>query len=144
MLQEEHSLAVMLIDVDHFKQINDQYGHPAGDYVLSVVGGIIRKSFRSYDLVSRFGGDEFCGTLLWLSAGRNRSHNRTTQQVHATTWRRSANFSPVPTLSIGVCVAHNPADLESPLEIVNRADECLYAAKRNGRNCAFVTETGCR
>lgn len=139
---QEHSLAVMLIDVDHFKQINDQFGHPAGDYVLSVVGGIIRKSFRSYDLVSRFGGDEFAVLCCGCQPGEI---DLTIERLSKSMRQLGADlptFSPVPTLSIGVCVAHHPAELQSPLEIVNRADECLYAAKRNGRNCAFVTEPG--
>ncbi len=57
--RNRESVGVILIDVDHFKTINDQFGHPAGDAVLSAVGRTLRNSLRSYDMVSRFGGDEF-------------------------------------------------------------------------------------
>lgn len=140
--RNRESVGVILIDVDYFKNINDQFGHPAGDAVLSAVGRTLRNSLRSYDMVARFGGDEFavlcCGcrpgeievTISRLRNGMKRL------QTDVTLPR------PIPTLSIGACVAHDLEDITSPDQIVEAADECLYFAKREGRNRSFTTELG--
>jgi diguanylate cyclase (GGDEF)-like protein len=136
------SVGVILVDVDYFKSINDQFGHPAGDAVLSAVGRALRNSLRSYDMVARFGGDEFavlcCGCRpgeVEVTISRLRDGMRKLQTDVSLP-------RPIPTLSIGACVAHDLVEIKSSDQIVEAADECLYFAKREGRNRSFVTELG--
>lgn len=136
------SVGVILIDVDHFKEINDQFGHPAGDAVLLAVGKALRKTFRSYDMVARFGGDEFAILCCGCRPGEI---DFTIQRLRDGIQKLQSDSSiprPVPTISIGACVAHDVEQLESPDQIIQTADECLYFAKRDGRNRAFSTELG--
>lgn len=137
-----HSVAVILIDVDHFKEINDQFGHPAGDAVLSAIGKTLRNTFRSYDMVARFGGDEFAVLCCGCRPGEI---DFTLKRLHQGLQKLQSDLSiprPIPTLSIGACVAHDPEHLEFPDHIIETADECLYFAKRDGRNRAFSRELG--
>ncbi len=140
--RNDHSVAVMLIDVDHFKQVNDQYGHAAGDAVLRAVGRTLRNTLRSYDMVARYGGDEFAVLCCGCRPGEI---DYTIQRVRKGMEKLQNDMSlprPIPTLSIGACVAHDPDQLDSPDQIAQTADECLYFAKRNGRNRSFTTELG--
>lgn len=137
-----HSVGVILIDIDHFKGINDQYGHAAGDSVLRMVGTAMRSSLRTYDLITRYGGDEFavlcCGCEhreIEVPMQRLRS---AVQQVAA----EPGAPRPVPTLSMGACVCHDLTGLSSPELLLAHADECLYFAKHAGRNCSYSVELG--
>jgi diguanylate cyclase (GGDEF)-like protein len=135
-----HSLAVILIDLDFFKQINDQFGHAAGDAALKTVATTVRKNLRSYDLVARFGGDEFA---VICSGCRPGEINIVIRRIRECVLQLQDDFSvprPVPTISVGACVAHNLYKIDDPVEIIQIADEALYAAKGVGRNCAFKTE----
>ena len=138
--RDHHSVAVILVDVDKFKEINDQFGHAAGDAVLKAIGQTLRKTFRSYDLVSRFGGDEFA---ILCSGCRPGEIDRTIDRVRSGMAKLQFCTSiprPVPTVSIGACVAHDLDQIDRPDQIIEAADECLYFAKRDGRNRAFSTE----
>ena len=136
------SVSVVLIDLDFFKQINDQWGHAAGDHALSVVAGSLRSSLRSYDLVARFGGDEFAVVCGGCRAGEidivlRRLREKVMEQ-HAS----ASEDQPVPSVSMGAAVAHNAGQVQSPGQLVAAADEALYFAKKAGRNCAFKREIG--
>jgi len=124
-------ISVMMIDLDHFKRINDTYGHAAGDKVLVEVAEALIKQGRAYDLLIRFGGEEF--TLVMLNcdqeqslqiAERIRKDIESLQIVYA-----DAGRIPV-TCSIGVCSGKN-MDMEKMILI---ADESVYQAKETGRN----------
>lgn len=140
--RDRQSVAVILIDVDYLKNINDQFGHAAGDAVLGAIGKNLRSTFRSYDMVARYGGDEFavlcCGcrpgeiqsTIDRLRKGMQRLHSLVTIP------------RPVATLSIGACVVHDLSLVDSVDQIIESADECLYSAKNEGRNRSFFTEIG--
>ena len=140
--RNHHSVAVILIDVDRFKEINDQYGHAAGDSVLSAVGRTLRSTLRSYDMVARYGGDEFA---VLCCGCRPNEINITIRRLREGMEKLQADVSiprPIPTLSIGACVVHDPNAIECPDQILVTADECLYFAKRGGRNRSFSTELG--
>ena len=140
--REGHSVGVILIDVDRFKDVNDQFGHAAGDTVLSAVGRNLRATFRSYDMVSRYGGDEFAVLCCGCRRGEI---DLTIQRLRKGLQRLQTNLSlprPIPTLSIGACVALDPDQIDCPDQIIQIADECLYFAKREGRNRSFTTELG--
>ena len=140
--RNHESVGVILIDVDYFKTINDQFGHPAGDAVLSAVGRSLRNSLRSYDMVARFGGDEFAVLCCGCRPGEIEV---TISRLRDGMKKLAADVSlprPIPTLSIGACVAHDLAEITGPDQIIEAADECLYFAKREGRNRSFTTELG--
>lgn len=131
-LQRNHRpLACMVIDVDHFKLINDKFGHPAGDLVLRSIAKCLRSAARTQDLVCRFGGEEFlviCPDTDIEAACQ--CAERLRRQVEAMTLE---GFKPPLhlTISIGVSSSAGAASLD---EMLTRADKCLYAAKQSGRN----------
>lgn len=138
--RSRHSVSVVLVDLDYFKPINDEYGHAAGDTALKVVASTLRNSLRSYDHVARFGGDEFAVICSGCRPGeidivlRRIRHNILNLQ---TTHRFD---HPIPSVSVGAIVAHQSWDIQSPDQLLEAADTALYSAKEAGRNCAFKIE----
>jgi len=126
------SLAVLVIDIDHFKQINDQHGHAVGDTALRHLGQVLRQHLRPYDLSGRLGGEEFCVVSADTDLeGARRSAERLRQA--SLVYGHDANGQPLSlTLSIGVSVVQ--ANDQSPHDAIRRADAALYRAKQNGRN----------
>ncbi len=125
-------LAVMVIDIDHFKQINDQHGHAAGDAALRHLGQVLREHLRPYDLSGRLGGEEFCVVEAETDLeGARRSAERL-RQTPLVFGRDAQGRDLSMTLSIGVALAR--ADDQSPHDAIRRADAALYRAKQSGRN----------
>lgn len=127
-------LTVMMIDVDHFKRINDGYGHPAGDAVLSAVAHRLHNALRQSDVVGRFGGEEFMavltgtapdGACILAERCRQMLADTPVQLNNGTTIQVTASFG------IGGTAAGDTATAE---ELLKRADHALYAAKQGGRN----------
>jgi diguanylate cyclase len=125
-------LAIMMIDVDHFKTINDRYGHPIGDEVLKCLAEVAKKTIRSDDYFARYGGEEFCILLpstiekdAWLLADRLR-------QNYATLILEFGGETFCSTISIGVSDSVH-AGLEFT-SLVAAADQAMYRAKQEGRN----------
>ena len=124
-------LSFLMIDADHFKRVNDRYGHLAGDEVLVGLAALLQEFCRPPSLVGRYGGEEFCIALVGLSeADVERLAERVRRAVgNATTWLPGGERT---TVSIGIATLANvPSTLA---EIVKRADDALYAAKSAGRN----------
>lgn len=126
-----HMLAVMFLDVDHFKRINDSLGHDAGDELLKAIAGRISSATRTEDVVSRFGGDEFC-ILISLHNYEEAEHlaNRVMQKMKEPIALAGRNM--VMTTSIGISVF--PQDGLTCDELLKHADLALYQSKGNGRN----------
>ncbi len=122
-------LAVALFDVDHFKTINDRYGHPIGDRVLAEIAHIFRRQLRQSDLVGRYGGEEFI-VLLTHVGSANGVCEKLRAAVAAYPWSEIARGLTV-TISAGVASAARPFD---PSALVHEADRRLYQAKESGRN----------
>jgi len=124
--------AVAMLDIDHFKKINDTYGHDAGDKVIITLADILRSSTNPSDVVSRFGGEEFCVVLKNInrySALDILERIRTTVETYRVEVQKDTfvNF----TVSIGAVIHNDEDDLE---ESINEADMMLYKAKHGGRN----------
>ena len=131
---DRHDLAVSLLltDIDHFKKINDSYGHPTGDDVLRRVAAILKASARKIDIVARYGGEEFALVLEGTDrAGALQLAERIRQEVEDQSFPSSKGTFGA-TLSIGV--ASYPDDSRDKPEIIARADQALYSAKHGGRN----------
>jgi diguanylate cyclase (GGDEF)-like protein len=131
-------LTLAVLDLDHFKSINDGFGHAAGDQVLVRVAGLLLDVLRDTDIVVRSGGEEFLVLMPGSDARAGRAVcERIRQAVQDEPWERIARALTV-TASVGVASIDAPGDLEA---LVNLADQRLYDAKRSGRNCV-VGETG--
>jgi two-component system cell cycle response regulator len=131
---ERRSFAVsmLLTDIDHFKKVNDTYGHPTGDEVLRRVAVILKASARKIDIVARYGGEEFAIVLEGTDrAGALQLAERIRQEVAQQSFASPQGAFQV-TLSIGV--AGYPDDARDKADIISRADQSLYAAKHGGRN----------
>jgi diguanylate cyclase (GGDEF)-like protein len=122
--------AVLLLDVDHFKSINDLLGHQAGDRVLAQIGRVIAENIRGVDLAGRFGGEEFLVLLRDASRERAMHVAERLREAIETGGFAYADGKPV-TVSVGVAYAR-PAD--GTADVVERADRALYRAKNAGRN----------
>ncbi len=121
---------VAMVDIDHFKKVNDTYGHDAGDLVIKAVARILASRFRESDIVARFGGEEFCVMLTDMDSGRASSIfdqlRRAIEEAETVSGGKAIRV----TASIGVCTLLT----DSLEEMVKCADEMLYEAKRAGRN----------
>jgi len=123
------SVGVILIDLDQFKRINDTYGHQTGDAVLRGVSHELEASVRSYDVVARFGGDEFVALCLGCSSGDITIPVKRIQQG-ISNMNLMFEDSQIPvTISIGAAVRHSGFQSSAPLDLFSAADECLYHAK---------------
>ncbi|MBS1161907.1 MAG: domain S-box protein [Proteobacteria bacterium] len=135
----EGELALAMLDLDHFKQINDSYGHAVGDQVLQTFAAVCRRMLRDTDLIGRVGGEEFAIIFTRTNAGEAYGvAERLREEVAATRVRlddgREVGFS----VSLGIAERHpGERDLEA---ILKRADAALFQAKSSGRNQACVAE----
>lgn len=125
----------LMIDVDHFKRINDTYGHDVGDLVLKETAQMIQAQIRGVDTVSRYGGDEFA-VLLSQQKGEEavKAAGRILRHVRQLRFKEMKKGEKV-TLSIGIAALPDP-DLKEMDQIMQCADYALYKAKKNGRDCA--------
>ncbi|MEJ2189315.1 MAG: diguanylate cyclase [Acidobacteriota bacterium] len=140
-------LSFALMDLDHFKGINDEYGHAAGDEVLRVYSKNVLSVFRHHDMVARYGGEEFAVLLPNTDAdGAIRALNKVRRRASETRWQSNGTISQVPSFSAGVSL-FKPG--ESASAFLERADKALYRAKRLGRDrieldLTYETEEGHR
>jgi len=132
-------VSLILTDIDHFKKINDNYGHPTGDDVLRRVARILGRSARKIDIVARYGGEEFAIVLEGTDReGARQLAERIRSEVGSQLFDSSkGSFSA--TLSLGVAVY--PDDARKKADIISKADQCLYAAKHGGRNQCVTADT---
>jgi diguanylate cyclase (GGDEF)-like protein len=130
--RQHQPLSLVLVDVDHFKQVNDQYGHATGDEVLQRLGGMLRASFRDEDVVARWGGEEFLVGMYGMATGDSIARMyRVLEGVRREVFvaDAAAEFS----ISFSAGVAEFPRDAMELEGLYRAADEALYRAKAAGR-----------
>lgn len=135
----QHPLAVIMADLDLLRNINNSYGHLAGDAVLAGVAKIIREQSRKYDLTGRFGGEEFCIALPETSLEEATAiAERIRKTIESTMFKLHENTPPINvTMSFGI--AFFPQDANTANELIHQADVAVYQAKLQGRNCVVCS-----
>jgi diguanylate cyclase (GGDEF)-like protein len=135
-----HPLAMMLIDLDGFKQVNDTYGHLEGDYLLVQLADVLRHTLRNTELIARYGGDEFVVLMPSTNLqGGIAAANRVLQAVRETQFLDTVG-TPRFSITLSIGVAAYPDTTQNPVELLEKADEALETAKRNGRNRVVASE----
>jgi diguanylate cyclase (GGDEF)-like protein len=141
---ESRPFCVLMMDLDHFKEVNDTYGHLVGSKTLEETGGVIKNALRAGDVAARFGGEEFAAFLLDASYGQGlvaAERVRLALEQHEFPASRvdSPGSHQTHRITISIGVAGFPDDATDPIQLVELADSALYRAKRSGRNrvCAY-------
>ncbi|WP_372722960.1 diguanylate cyclase [Novipirellula sp.] len=128
-------LACLMVDNDHFKQVNDTYGHHVGDEVLKAVAKILRDSFQRPAVVCRYGGEEFCILMPGASVQEAIEAAEVARRAVA---EQSFDDQPDLKISASIGVSHLQFDADDPQSLINQADCALYVAKHQGRNRVVV------
>ncbi|MDB4990824.1 MAG: domain/GGDEF domain protein [Myxococcaceae bacterium] len=128
----QHPFVLVLLDIDHFKHINDRYGHQAGDTVLRKVGALLKTNIRTNDLAARIGGEEFAVILPETRGKGGHALAEKLRRIIAGETFVHGDDTIMATVSLGV--AEFSAKLDSPEALIKLADERLYGAKNSGRN----------
>lgn len=132
--RQDSLLALLIIDIDHFKRVNDSFGHPVGDLVLQLVASAIERVMRPEDVLARYGGEEF------VVIARHTSLNNARVLAERIRWHVAGLSVPLPddaiqvTVSIGVAALGEETDYSSREELVAAVDAAMYCAKSAGRN----------
>ena len=145
----ERPLTLLMLDLDHFKRVNDEHGHPAGDRVLTQSAAVVGASLRASDIVARYGGEEF---VVMLPETTRAEAEVVAEKLRAAMAGQLFAVGPGEalrvTVSVGVAALERPGPLdelepaEAERELVRLADEALYAAKRGGRNRVATATPG--
>lgn len=129
-----NALAIIILDIDHFKHVNDTYGHLIGDEVLKCFANILKKQAKKHDFIARWGGEEFVIILPDSSTNKARQYAENIRlQILAHHFNDVGQVS----ASFGVALSTYKDDTSS---LIKRADDCLYQAKNQGRNCVVVAK----
>lgn len=134
----QNSIGIVVVDLDHFKVINDTYGHVVGDSILSHVGRQLELSMRSYDVVARFGGDEFVALCLGCSPGEIEIPIRRLLDSLTDIALPAGSDTVNVKASVGAAVRHDAFDSQLPEDLFVAADQCLYEAKRSSSNSWMI------
>jgi two-component system, cell cycle response regulator len=144
--RERSALSCLFIDIDHFKRVNDQFGHQSGDEVLCEVATRIKKELRLSDSLGRFGGEEF---VVLLTQATLQDAERIAERIRLSVAQRPVSIAGSKdslqiTISIGAA-AQTPPDRNSPADAIRtqllaQADQALYRAKESGRNCVMLAD----
>jgi diguanylate cyclase (GGDEF)-like protein len=128
-------IGILMFDLDKFKNVNDTFGHQAGDFVIATTAQIIKENSRKSDIIGRYGGEEILGLLVGAnSRGSCVAAEKLRAAIESHEYIFEGKRIPV-TTSIGISSFLNKTELAA--EVIKRADDCLYQAKKNGRNVAY-------
>jgi diguanylate cyclase (GGDEF)-like protein len=140
---EDETVAVLMVDVDHFKDFNDRYGHPSGDQVLRTFADILRSCLREGDIAARYGGEEFAVALYGVDAS---AAMVVAERIRSRTETTLISLAPGITdrITVSIGIASAPHQAHDRVTLLRLADEALYRAKADGRNrvvCAGEEQT---
>jgi diguanylate cyclase (GGDEF)-like protein len=132
-----HPLSLLIVDIDHFKNVNDAYGHLTGDQVLRVITTRMKGELRGSDQLARYGGEEFAVILPNTSTpGAENVGERLRRSISAfPIWVESLSIE----ITVSVGVATYPDQANTPQDLISRADQAMYQAKAHGRNCIYIS-----
>jgi len=130
------NLSLLILDVDYFKKINDQFGHPVGDKVLTTLSQTIQAQVRDIDIVGRFGGEEFMVIMPSTNIDGAKITAEKIRNSIAQLKFNELNFKAI-TISVGVST-YAGNGIDSAEELIQITDQALYKAKANGRNQSYV------
>lgn len=134
-----YPVSLMMIDIDHFKQYNDAFGHPQGDAALKDIAGILQRSIRSYDLAARYGGEEMVLVVPQVPPHKTVPLAERVRTAIAELPFRGATDTHQVSLTVSIGIAGMPAHAKTKSELIERADQALYLAKEEGRNRVSVS-----
>ncbi|MEK6279997.1 MAG: GGDEF domain-containing protein [Acidobacteriota bacterium] len=141
---ESRPFCVLMMDLDHFKEVNDTYGHLVGSKTLEETGRVIKEALRAGDVAARFGGEEFAAFLLDANypqgiVAAERVRAALEQHQFSANRMDSPGVETTHRITISIGVAAYPDDATDPIQLIELADSALYRAKRSGRNriCAY-------
>jgi two-component system, cell cycle response regulator len=126
-------LSLLLFDIDHFKRINDTYGHPAGDAVLKNLAQVVSRAIRAEDIFARYGGEEFAVIARELESAPAYAFAERLRRIVETTKFEAEGYHIPVTISIGIATL-GPTNFLDESDMIRESDQNLYAAKRSGRN----------
>ena len=131
--REDETVAVLMLDLDHFKDFNDRYGHPAGDEALRAFADILRSCLRDGDIAARYGGEEFAVVLPGVDEATALA---IAERIRSRTETTLISLSPGITdrISVSIGIASAPDQAHDRITLLRLADEALYLAKQAGRN----------
>ncbi len=129
-LRDHTPVAMLMMDIDNFKMINDVFGHQAGDRILEQLADIVKRNIRGIDLAARYGGEEFVVVMSNTDKYEaEQAGERIRQSIHA------FDFDNIDSkLSVSIGIAMHPHDAKSVEDLIEKADQALYRAKRDGKN----------
>jgi len=130
----ENTCSLLMLDVDHFKQVNDTFGHQVGDDVLIKIADTITHTCRQTDFVGRYGGEEF---LIVLPQTDGAQAKDLAERIRESVSALSEHFAFAVSCSIGIAALKNDSDMHT---FIKRADEAVYEAKDSGRNCVILAK----
>jgi diguanylate cyclase (GGDEF)-like protein len=132
-LRAGRPLTVLMLDVDHFKRVNDTWGHDAGDLVLRELAGLLRTHFRGDDIACRYGGEEF---VILLSDSTLEGAHLRAEQLRQAIHRMAIQYrqQSIGQLTVSIGLAAIPDHGTTPEELISAADRALYDAKTRGRD----------
>jgi diguanylate cyclase (GGDEF)-like protein len=125
-------LSLILLDIDHFKPINDQYGHSFGDLVLQAVAALMKEAVRSYDIIGRIGGEEFL--IIAPGSAAEESASLAERLLHMIRQDKIGDGNHQVTVTVSAGVTMMKQEDETPAMMLKRADTAMYRAKHEGRN----------
>ncbi len=136
--REKQSVCLLIFDIDHFKQINDDYGHSVGDKVLIAITEIVKTNLRDFDIFARWGGEEFTVLLPGVDAIKGmETAERLRTLIKNSVAENIDDYRINCTISTGISIWNNTEDIDS---LVSKADLALYCAKQSGRNRSILSE----
>jgi two-component system cell cycle response regulator len=140
-LRHGSALSLVMFDIDHFKKVNDTYGHQAGDYVLTELSMLLTTTLRAEDVFARYGGEEFAVICRGIDASHAQVvAERMRKAVEKHRFVHEATVIPI-TISVGIAGMPDPA-VKDASDLVARADKALYQSKHGGRNRVTLHEGG--